>query len=832
MPKAVGGVVNARDLGLRLGVVHKKGLSPVSKAQLALQPHAVPRRLQSVGILSDDERIFPNARMAWGVDPIAKASGAQKEESFLDALEETKSQLLVALTVSMDRLRDQYKNEVLQMLRSKAVPQPEVKLPEQKDLVSKVIIEDSDDQRISDSDIGQAVAVQQQMEPEIEQDLRNSAMLQDVKVVPEPSSPAPQKVSFQDSSEGDKVLDVSPAPPSIEKRTPTVASFEQQRPRIRQAWTTSWSLEGQDTAALENTMLSTEKKARQCLPALRQNGIGRAVWNSLALLLLLWDALFTPFIIAFALPINLPILGAQGALVLFWLLDIFVSAATSYWEDPDYAHEQCEVREIRRTFIHYAKRWLVIDFLATLLDVVVLLLYMESLWYSDGVLSLVLGKLTSIRVVPWVLRAVRLIRLAKVPRLLTSLAGHFHVDAGLWLMLQSVWCPFLAALYCHFAACGFYLASSLEGSAFGWVQARASGASTSDAYLTALYWALGHMTLLTTDVIPRTYVELVYAVVITLLALVLMNMLAMRLIGSSVKLASQQQVRSANRLFLSDYIRRCEGLPWGFRSRFYSWLLLDPPKSDDPWPSGDVKTVLDLLPSELKLELKRNTALAIIAKQPFFKQLQLSFPATLWEVVCSAVEHRLPEPGEQLTLLGLADKVFFVGKGAVIYRTSKSATGRRCKQLLLAPACVGEPALWLPDWRYKGTLEVPREQHSVLELWSLDVARFSDILRTGAPSLQKATEAYTAAFSDWASDMGDELTDVNASPGMLSKFAKEAFAPPKAQSKETEAAKDVLPVRGEDPATEQPKKDGEEQPGATLVVPLEPESSPTSPTSA
>ncbi|GFT40920.1 potassium voltage-gated channel subfamily H member 6 [Nephila pilipes] len=234
----------------------------------------------------------------------------------------------------------------------------------------------------------------------------------------------------------------------------------------------------------------------------------KAVWDWIILLLVIYTAIFTPYVAAFLL--NEERLDNDGPIVIIdlivdvmFIIDILINFRTTYVNSNDEV-----VSHPGKIAVHYLRGWFFIDVVAAIpFD---LLLVGKN---SDETTTLI-----------GLLKTARLLRLVRVAR---KIDRYSEYGAAVLLLLVATF-----ALIAHWLACIWYAIANAERSMqepkIGWLDALANmthqyynnsqgGPSIKSKYVTALYFTFSSLTSVGFgNVSPNTNMEKIFAIIVML----------------------------------------------------------------------------------------------------------------------------------------------------------------------------------------------------------------------------------------------------------------------------------------------------------------------------
>eukprot|EP00929_Paragymnodinium_shiwhaense_P121392 TRINITY_DN9360_c0_g1_i1.p1 TRINITY_DN9360_c0_g1~~TRINITY_DN9360_c0_g1_i1.p1 ORF type:complete len:1536 (+),score=403.05 TRINITY_DN9360_c0_g1_i1:98-4705(+) len=386
-------------------------------------------------------------------------------------------------------------------------------------------------------------------------------------------------------------------------------------------------------------------------------------------------------------------------------------------------------------------------------------------------------------------RGLRLLRILRVqPRLrflCKVVAGRLRLRAEVAELLSCMLEPAIAVLLVvHYLACGFYAMARQSydrGEASNWLSAHAQAPFAGDVlpierlYMLSLQWAVSALTALgSVDASPETVSERLYANCAAVFGLVVLAWALGSLMLAMVRLTVMRNMRVYLETRGVDYDLQLRVLKWlQYRTKSIEIATGGTSHARSPeWSPDQASEVLDKLPAALHNELDDVVYGAALVDHPLFAWLQnLDIAPGLhrcWRELSLA-------PGEPLFAVGdIGSQAYVVLSGELRYDAEHLHPVRRPvgslphvsplaeKPEFLQKCCwLGEPALWLSNWRRRGNATAGLANWSRTELLVLPTVLFEDLLLE--PQLRAARQGasnYARAYLRYARDPAHRLTDV------------------------------------------------------------------------
>lgn len=431
----------------------------------------------------------------------------------------------------------------------------------------------------------------------------------------------------------------------------------------------------------------------------------RLIWVFSSFLFIMYDVVFIP-LSTFDLDIDDFESGVAWIIAMYWTANLIVSTFMGY-------HDRFAVElRFQKTFMRYAKTWLMPDLFLVTID-----------WYIIVRATSSRNEASSARAVKslYIARAFRLLRLVRVARLPSSLR-----EATLFLM-RSEYTSLSAGivkhlafilLINHFIACMWYTLGN--DSKNGWVkQAKflRSDDSWEMRYFTSLHWSLTQFTPASMEVTPQNLKERVFAVSVLVFAMVSFSSFVSSITNLMNHLRSLKSVESKQFAKLERYLQD-NGISFALNMRVKRYL--------DHWiseakrrPQEKDVEMLVKLSEPLRMEIHYESFRPILIRHPFFAHYEEMNMQAMRKLCHAALRSVLLSTGDDLFHNGeMAKAMYFVKSGELVYRrpfghmTDKLEEGH----------WISEMVLWRP-WEHVGTVTAITES----SLMALDASSFHTI---------------------------------------------------------------------------------------------------------
>ncbi|KAG2430911.1 hypothetical protein HXX76_009883 [Chlamydomonas incerta] len=338
----------------------------------------------------------------------------------------------------------------------------------------------------------------------------------------------------------------------------------------------------------------------------------RTAWDCIILVLLIYVAFVTPYVIGFA--IEYTISSWQGISELtvngFFMMDILLNMRTTLPLGYDAASRNQEIRDRWAIIKHYLLGWFVLDVLAALP------------WTQ---MTASLGGYMALAKVP---RLIRLVRLAKLLRLLklakvlqtSSVYRKWETRGSVAVARVSLY-VLAAILGLHLCACAWMFVAEMENSSLEGTWVEAAGLVDADnlvKYITSLYFVVITFTTVGYgDIAPVTTAERVLTCLGMMIGVVMLGYIvstANTIMGTSNKYdVARNEVSQRVEDFLNS-----QPLPSALAAKvkaYYGYVAAKPFNDE-----GDRAFVAEL-PCDMRADVLREMHCGLISRVPLFKTL-------------------------------------------------------------------------------------------------------------------------------------------------------------------------------------------------------------------
>mmetsp|Transcript_44989 Transcript_44989/g.101227 ORF Transcript_44989/g.101227 Transcript_44989/m.101227 type:complete len:749 (-) Transcript_44989:95-2341(-) len=558
------------------------------------------------------------------------------------------------------------------------------------------------------------------------------------------------------SGQGGIESDISPRPTGTSKRskeskqfTRDVPSFFDQPPDLLPMWDdTVADVEPSPSGHIrfagpnrQATMICGEAVVDEhsfCQTLIvRPNSIPRALWDSLSVIMLVYDIIYIPLEV-FEFQRTSLMAGMEWSTTCFWTADILASFLTGYHTEG--------IVEMRPAMIsrRYVKSGLfVLDLIVVLVDWILTIV-------TSGVKAVVrLGKTARAFRLLRIFRTLRLLRGFKLQRLLTEL---FHwIKSDLLRTLASIFLMLVVlVVFNHYFACGWYAIGVLTASETSWLTQ--NGVDPDDArytYVTALHWSLTQFTPAGMEVHPHNVVERIYTICVLLFALVTFSSFVSGITSGMMFLRKLKTEPAQQEAILRQYFQESR-ISAELGQRIWKFLQNNHFQYRKRLHRKDLP-ILNLVPDSLKDKLSEELYLPVVNACPFFDYFGILDNRALCEVTHRALGEISLTTREDLFVEGKqAEKMYFITSGELSYRHRERSLCERATEGQWA--C--EPVLWM-NWVHCGRMSA----RTSCEIIQLSAVTFQDIISRCHFGLQYV-RIYARSFQEYLSKSDPWYTDL------------------------------------------------------------------------
>jgi hypothetical protein len=458
----------------------------------------------------------------------------------------------------------------------------------------------------------------------------------------------------------------------------------------------------------------------------------------------------------------------------WWTFDIPLSFLQGF-----YKRGAVEMRP-RKIAMHYGKSWLLPDFILVALDCILLISSLTLLVDSPGPAE-DSGGLRLLRTIRGtrIFRVIRSLRIVRVFSVITE-AFESMLSEILIIIARLIFLIIAMLVVCHYTACAWYGLATwnpLDVDRTWVIEYDLKDADTFTKYVTALHWSLTQFTPSTNNVAPTNGAERLFAVTITVFAVVMFSNFVSSITNATMqirkinsdKYTEEQQIR--NFLSVKQVPLVVSNGIWHFYKNHYTVRKSCSYEHDISFFS--------VIPNSLCALLHEHIYLPTLEKHRCFWCYCKSDKESLVAMCKVAVHEKyFLHGGEIFNPRDPGTYMYFGKVGTLMY---DCALYRNIYRLETQNGCwVAEAALW-SKWHHCGHLTA----NECCEMLLLDCTRFEWMMqqRAAEVGLLRCLRTYAALFAQFVSDSADlcrPITDIlgegySRKQEKLNKIAFKAF---------------------------------------------------------
>jgi len=396
----------------------------------------------------------------------------------------------------------------------------------------------------------------------------------------------------------------------------------------------------------------------------------------------------------------------------------------------------------------YFQSWFLFDITIILIDWIFIISTMLITSDNVGVPVKLLRILRTARAVR-TLRILSLLRVAKARHIMSYILKMTR-DPAARAVFRVAEAALVVLTMNHFVCCVWCWLGRREEDEVTWMKRRDyQNDSISWQYGTALHWAITQFTPSSMDVQPTNIQERYFTLLIDISGLVVFSTFVSTITSNMTQVRALKQQRNLNAHQLRLYFHENK-VSLELARRIMSYLQPDIGGLGRTHMSevGQLKALTPALLHDLKLEVFSPTVL----HHPFFYGAD-SLTRELLPRVCNTVVSEMSRsPNDRVFEQGQAGtSMYFVVAGTLSYLW----VGGMCQ--LRKGSWIAEPALWIEDWEYRGSLRAD----TMCEVVKLDVATLPIILKelskpAHCPELEDFVQMYASTFVRFSSGGGTD----------------------------------------------------------------------------
>eukprot|EP00929_Paragymnodinium_shiwhaense_P089370 TRINITY_DN49516_c0_g1_i1.p1 TRINITY_DN49516_c0_g1~~TRINITY_DN49516_c0_g1_i1.p1 ORF type:complete len:658 (-),score=95.76 TRINITY_DN49516_c0_g1_i1:153-2126(-) len=446
--------------------------------------------------------------------------------------------------------------------------------------------------------------------------------------------------------------------------------------------------------------------------AINPNSHMRLPWEVAGLILLVFDAMAIPLVMAFELSTNIGLQIMNLMTMSYWTCDLWASFFVGY-----YSRSQTLIMDVRKTAWRYFRTWFCIDLFIVSLDYV-LLLGSDS----GGLRISGLARLGRAFRVLRVFRALKLLRVAKFNETMTVVLERIDSEQ-LRDIIDMAKYVFIILFVNHFVACGWYLLGRETDKTRNWLlEYDMLMEGKSYQYMTSLHWSLTQFTPASMSVQPQNCAERTYAVVVLLVAMCVFTSFVGSLTTKMTNIREASPINRKQVIQLRRYLRQHHISPY-LAHRIQSYVSLTLWARSSCVQAKDVE-LLSILTGPLKRELETELVLPNIISNKLLKMLSEE-SSSVFSEVCSRVSNVSLAASDTFFQFGQkAEKICFLTRGVLCHWTGKE------HKMMEPGGYFLEHPLWVTWWT-RGRMDAISD----CEVLTLDSAAFRSEVKANATTV-------------------------------------------------------------------------------------------------
>eukprot|EP00929_Paragymnodinium_shiwhaense_P017837 TRINITY_DN12762_c0_g1_i3.p1 TRINITY_DN12762_c0_g1~~TRINITY_DN12762_c0_g1_i3.p1 ORF type:complete len:791 (-),score=112.70 TRINITY_DN12762_c0_g1_i3:367-2739(-) len=491
--------------------------------------------------------------------------------------------------------------------------------------------------------------------------------------------------------------------------------------------------------SLNGPEVSVQKRRRGIFP-LHPHSTVRAIWNVLAVVLLLYDFIVLPMAV-FDLPDDPFLIGMTYVTLAYWTSDIAMSFATGCYSNG------ILIMDWRDIWSQYVRTWLVVDIMLILPDLIFSIAGAASR-NSWGLLRTLRGART-LRL----LRFVAMLRLMKVDRLVKDLKTRLNSTSLLvCIPIARLICGVL--MLCHILAASWYFVG--KQSASGWIYAEGiDSKDLADKYLSTLQWSLArlHPANFGKNDALESFPERIFAIAVSLLAFGGGGYFVSCVTTTMAELQNLRAGQSRKLHIIREYVRD-NNISLCLSMRIKSYVEKTVSQRARVMHA---KQIAEFLPVTLVADLRFEAWTPILTMHPWLSSVTTSSPRFVWSLCKSSLTEIAVLPGDTVfTTTDSCEKMLFVSAGMMSYALGRvMGSGQIQEQKDVRPGqWLSEAALWTL-WKHTGEL-CGELDGTIL---ALDAEELVAAAR-GHRSIAAEIAYYANKFVKALNQLGDHATDL------------------------------------------------------------------------
>jgi len=325
----------------------------------------------------------------------------------------------------------------------------------------------------------------------------------------------------------------------------------------------------------------------------------RLTMDVLSMMILLYDSMSLPLILAFSIPMTGTLLFVAWASATFWSLDLLLNFVSAYYK------KDVLIQDLRTVILHYMATWFLIDLAVVGCDWFSIALEVASGGTNQGALLLRAARVLKLGRIVRILAVLRCGRFAQVYQFILLFAFRqgraSHVEYGMRiskLVLLTLWFNHVGA--CIWRGLGLY-PELFDDTGDGWKYQFSAGLPESYFYFLGFYWSTAALFSGSSMTMPTNSFEAILSVIFIIFGVMfassLISTLAALLIDVHMnERENTEQMRTLRRFLKQHKISLT--LSVSIQKQVFERMQVEPRLSDQ-----DVR-VLNLLSANLRAELR------------------------------------------------------------------------------------------------------------------------------------------------------------------------------------------------------------------------------------
>lgn len=496
----------------------------------------------------------------------------------------------------------------------------------------------------------------------------------------------------------------------------------------------------------------------------------KVAWELLGLVLVLYDLISIPTILAFRLNTNRFLDFMDVFELSFWTINIPLSLTTGYFING------AMVKEPYLIFTNYLKTWCAIDVITLVPDWMYTISHAVADETKDDDTESYVKFLRAMRF----LRLTRLARMIKLGNAWNLLHEKIYSEK-IGILFGVLKMLLLLMMVNHLNACLWFVIGS-NNSGKTWLTVHkytADDVEWTYQYMVAYHWSLTLFTPASMDVQPQNLGERIFTVFVVLIGLVGFSSLVGRITGSMARLHQIGEEKKEKFSLLRKYLKkRNVGQELCIRIRTYlenRWAL-----QQDVQESNVV--VLDLLSENLKAELACAIHGPSLTIHPIFNHVQLDSAATMRRLMLNGVHQMSLAPQDLMFNAGEeGTHMSMVTVGLLhYYKVLNLRTFHPEVHVHAHTDWIAEPVLWVTSWHHFGDLKAA----TFVEVLHIIPKKFLEIAGKNVMAF-KLVSQYAVRYVQWLNchDRADLSDITHGSESLYEELRGFTNAPPRRESK-------------------------------------------------